>query len=166
MPKFETKRPVPFTPQQMYAVVADVEQYPRFLPMCEALVVRTREPRADGGEVLTATMTVGYKAIRESFTTRVTLEPAAPRILVEYLDGPFKRLENRWRFTERAGRAGQASSATGSVIEFFIDYEFRSQVLGLLMGAMFDKAFRRFAEAFEARARQVYADPGITRPVG
>lgn len=162
MPKFETRRPVPFTPQQMYAVVADVEKYPEFLPMCEALAVRTREPRSSG-EVLTATMTVGYKAIRESFTTRVTLEPAAPRILVEYLDGPFKRLENRWRFVERPGHAG--GQGAGSVIEFYIDYEFRSQVLGLVMGAMFDKAFRRFAEAFEARARLVYGAPDYARPV-
>lgn len=154
MPTFTTKRIVPFTAAQMYAVVADVEQYPQFLPMCEGLVVRSREPGAEPGtEVLTATMTVGYKAIRESFTTRVTLTPAGPAILVEYLDGPFKRLQNRWTFVDRHTPQG---SGAGSIIDFYIDYEFRSMMLGALMGAMFDKAFRRFAEAFEQRARLVY----------
>lgn len=165
MPKFETRRPVAFTPRQMYAVVADVEAYPRFLPMCEGLVVRSREPRDGGGEMLTATMTVGYKAIRESFTTRVTTSPAEPRILVEYLDGPFKRLENRWRFVERPSLGGQGGQPGGSIIDFYIDYEFRSPVLGLLMGAMFDKAFRRFSEAFEARARHVYGEPSVAGEV-
>ncbi len=249
MPSFATKRIVPFTAGQMYAVVADVEQYPQFLPMCESLSVRSREAAGDGGAVLTATMAVGYKAIRESFTTRVTLHPGEPAILVEYLDGPFRRLQNRWRFIERATAPGQLTGAhvpvasgspipvasgahipvasgaqfpvasgahvpvasgvhvpvasgspipvasgahvpvasgahvpvasgahvpvasgshipvasgapipvaSGSIIDFYIDYEFRSMVLGALMGAMFDKAFRRFAEAFEARARLVY----------
>ena len=158
MPTFSTKRIVPFTAAQMYAVVADCEQYPQFLPMCESLVVHSRDPLADGGAVLTATMGVGYKAIRESFTTRATLTPAEPAILVEYLDGPFKRLQNRWRFLDRTTAQG---APAGSIIDFYIDYEFRSLMLGALMGAMFDKAFRRFAEAFEARARLVY---GVSAP--
>jgi coenzyme Q-binding protein COQ10 len=108
--------------------------------------VRSRTTSGDS-TVLTATMTVGYKAIRESFTTRVTLLPAEPKIVVEYLDGPFRHLENRWRFLP---------DAAGSIIDFYIDYEFRSALLGVLMGALFDKAFRRFTSAFEERARQVY----------
>lgn len=149
MPKFETTHRMAFTPQQMFALVADVERYPEFLPLCESLTIRSREAGATG-DVLVAAMGVGYKSIREQFTTRVTLDPAAPAILVEYLDGPFRYLTNRWRFLPAAG---------GTDVAFFIDYEFRSPVLGLLMGAMFDKAFRKFTEAFEDRARVIYGRP-------
>lgn len=147
MPQFKTKRRVPFTPAEMYAIAADVEQYPDFLPLCTGLTVISRRTREEGGEDLTATMSAGYKAIRETFSTRVVLMPEANAIDVFYLDGPFKRLENRWRFLEAAG---------GSEIDFFIDYEFKSPMLGLLVGGMFDSAFRKFAEAFETRARHVY----------
>ena len=149
MPSFETTRRVPFTPEQMFDVVADVEAYPQFLPLCESLTVRSREDK-DGGTVLVATMGVGYKAVHESFTTRVTLRPAERRIVVEYLDGPFRHLENLWRFEP---------TADGSDVQFFIAYEFRSAPLQLLMGTLFDKAFRKFAEAFEERARSLYAAP-------
>jgi coenzyme Q-binding protein COQ10 len=132
----------------MYAVVADIEHYPEFLPLCESLVV-TRRERPGPHEVLIATMGVGYKSIRESFTSRVTLKPEEPAILVEYLDGPFHHLENRWGFFEANG---------GSDIDFYIDYEFRSRMLALLMGSLFDSAFRRFSEAFDTRARAVYAN--------
>jgi coenzyme Q-binding protein COQ10 len=148
LPSFTTKRRVPFSAEQMFAIVADVEAYPLFLPLCEALSVRSRQPAAAGGEDLVATMSIGYKAIRESFTTRVAIRPAERTILVEYQDGPFKHLENRWRFLDLP--------SGGSEVDFFITYEFRSPLLGALMGAMFDKAFRRFAEAFEERARVVY----------
>jgi len=147
MPTFHTRRRVPFTAEQMFALVADVEKYPQFLPMCESLAVCSRTQSGDR-TVLIANMGVGYKAIREHFTSRVTLFPNVPRVLVEYLDGPFRRLENRWGFLP---------SATGCEVDFYIAYEFRSPMLGLLMGAMFDKAFRKFAEAFEQRARNVYA---------
>ncbi len=133
----------------MFAVVADVERYPEFLPMCTGLVVLTRQPQGEGGEEITASMSVGYKTIAESFTTRVGMRPEENRIDVSYLDGPFKHLDNRWRFID---------DARGSTIDFFIDYEFRSKLLGALVGAVFDQAFRRFAEAFEERARQVYSD--------
>lgn len=148
MPRFETTRRVAFTAEEMFAVVADVERYPQFLPMCEGLRVRSRQEEA-GVTTLVATMSIGYKAIRENFTTRAVLQPnAAPmRIDVSYLDGPFHHLDNRWRFVPRE---------TGSDIHFWIDYEFRSAMLGLVMGAVFDKAFRKFAEAFEDRARAVY----------
>lgn len=147
MPSYETKRVVAHTPEQMFALVADVERYPEFLPMCEALTVRSRRER-DGVTLLVADMTVGYKAIRETFTSQVVLKPAENRIDVKYIDGPFKYLNNRWLFEETAGG--------GTEIGFFIDYEFKSRVLGALMGAMFDRAFRMFAEAFEKRADEVY----------
>ena len=131
----------------MYAIAADVEKYPEFLPLCTGLKVLSRQPRDGGGEALTATMNVGYKAIKETCTTRVVLMPEGNGIDVFYLDGPFKRLENRWRFLEAAG---------GSEIDFFIDYEFKSPVLGLLVGGMFDAAFRNFAEAFEDLARKIH----------
>lgn len=148
MPRFETTRRVPFSAEQMFAVVADVEKYPLFLPMCESLKITSRQD--DGVTThLVATMGIGYKAIRENFTTRVVLHPEAEpsRIEVAYLDGPFHHLDNRWHFTNRE---------RGSDIHFFIDYQFRNAMLGLVMGAVFDKAFRKFAEAFEERARVVY----------
>ena len=147
MPMFNSSRRVKYSPEQMFALVADIEKYPQFLPLCEGLVVRRRLPQEGGGEVLLADMTVGYKAIRETFTSRVTLDPANLKILVEYVDGPFRHLENRWTFK---------SHETGCEIGFFISYEFASRMLGLLMGTMFDKAFRKFAEAFEKRADLVY----------
>lgn len=131
----------------MFALVADVEKYPEFLPLCEALTVRSRKER-DGRTLLVADMSVGYKAIRETFTTQVFLKPDEKLIEVKYIDGPFKYLTNIWRFEDRSeGR---------SEVEFFIDYEFKSKILGALMGSMFDRAFRMFAEAFEKRADQIY----------
>ena len=148
MPKFETHRPVPHTPEQMFDLVADVERYPEFLPLCNGLVVRTRKDR-DGKTLLVADMTVGYKAIRETFTTQVLLNKAEHAIDVQYIDGPFKYLDNRWRF--------QPNADGGCTIDFFIDYEFKSRILGALMGSMFDRGFRMFSEAFEARADKIYA---------
>lgn len=152
MPRFETTRRVPFSADQMFAVVADIEKYPEFLPMCEDLKITSRQN--DGiTSHLVASMSIGYKAIHETFTTRVVLHPKSSPSLIEvaYLNGPFDHLDNRWRFEDRE---------RGSDVHFFIDYQFRSAMLGLVMGAVFDKAFRKFAEAFEDRARQVYGPPG------
>jgi len=151
MPSFSTRRAMRYSPRQMYDLVADVARYPEFLPLCEALAVRTRTP-TPAGEVLTADMTVGYKQFHETFATRVTLQPAEPRIDVAYLDGPFSHLENRWRFLPVPGG--------GCEVDFFIDYAFKSLVLGVVVGAVFATAFRRFTEAFEDRARIVYGAPG------
>lgn len=131
----------------MFALVADVEKYPQFVPMCEALTVKSRRER-DGKELLVADMSVGYKMIRETFTSQVLLDRAALVIETKYIDGPFKYLNNRWRFAETGPNA--------SNVQFFIDYEFKSRMLGLVMGSMFDIAFRRFTHAFEARADQIY----------
>ena len=150
MPTFDTIHRVPFSPQQMYALVADVERYPQFLPLCEGLKIISRDEVA-GNPVIVARMEIGYKAIREAFTTRVVLKPAEPSVAVAYLDGPFHHLENRWRFLLVA--------SGGCDIVFWIDYQFKSPILGLLMGAMFEKAFRKFTQAFEDRARVVYGEP-------
>lgn len=147
MPAFSTQRRVAHTAAEMYALVADVERYPEFLPMCTGLVVNSRAPSPDGEE-LTARMSVGYKSISESFMTRVALRSAAREIDASYLDGPFKRLENRWRFKDQPGG--------GSIVDFHIDYEFKSPMLGVLAGSVFDQAFRKFTDAFEVRARTVY----------
>ena len=147
MPSFSTRHRVPFTPQQMFDLVADVDSYPQFVPLCERLTVTKREALADH-TVLIARMEVGYKALRESFTTKVLLEPARNRILVEYLDGPFRHLENRWSFRDAPGG--------GCEVDFYITYEFRSLMLSMLMGSLFDTAFRKFTHAFEERARKIY----------
>jgi len=147
MPTFRSTRPVRHSAVQMFDLVADVETYPEFLPLCEALRIIRRSQSGEGIETLVASMSIGYKAISESFTTRVSLDRPRLRILVEYVDGPFKYLENRWSFLD---------TAEGSKVDFYINYEFKSLALGLLMGSVFDKAFRKFAEAFEKRADAVY----------
>jgi coenzyme Q-binding protein COQ10 len=149
MPQFATKRRVRHAADEMFDLVADVERYPEFVPLCRALKVRQRRSGPDGVEVLVADMTVAYKLISEKFTSRVTLDRPHMRIVVEYLDGPFSRLENRWTFRPIDDRSCE--------VEFFLSYEFRSRTLALLMGSMFDLAFRRFAAAFEQRADLVYA---------
>ncbi|MFY9788559.1 MAG: type II toxin-antitoxin system RatA family toxin [Pseudolabrys sp.] len=147
MPQFSTKRRVRHAATDMFDLVADVEKYPQFVPLCSALTVKTRAEK-DGRTVLVADMTVAYKVIRETFTSRVTLDRQSLTILVEYLDGPFKRMQNRWTFYSVETKVCD--------VEFFIDYEFRSRTLAMLMGAMFDAAFRRFAVAFEQRADEIY----------
>jgi coenzyme Q-binding protein COQ10 len=148
MPQYSTKRRVRHAATEMFDLVADVERYPEFVPLCRALKVRQRKSEPDGIEVLVADLTAAYKLISETFTSRVTLDRSNLQILVEYLDGPFSRLENRWTFRP----AGERSCD----VEFFISYEFKSRMLALLMGSMFDLAFRRFASAFEQRADAVY----------
>ena len=148
MPKFNSRRPVKHSAPQMFDLVADVERYPEFVPLCQSLRVRKRTPGDDGTETLIADMTVAYKLLRETFTSRVTLDRPKLAIRVAYLNGPFSHLDNRWTFKPTGERACE--------VEFFIDYEFKSRMLALLMGAMFDAAFRRFADAFERRADIVY----------
>lgn len=147
MPSFERIHSVNYSANNMYALVADVEKYPEFLPMCERLIVQSRREKK-GRELLMASMSIGYKSIQETFTTKVMLHEDARTIEAQYIDGPFKYLDNRWRFEE--------TSANTCNIVFFIDYEFKSKVLGALMGSMFDRAFNKYVEAFEARAAQVY----------
>ncbi|MGD0632861.1 MAG: type II toxin-antitoxin system RatA family toxin [Beijerinckiaceae bacterium] len=150
MPSFETSHCVQHSAAQMFALVADVEEYPKFLPLCRALRVIRRGTEGER-ETLVANMQVGYKAIRETFTTKVVCDRPLLKILVNYIDGPFKHLENTWRFRE----AGETSCH----VDFHIDYEFKNRMLSVLMGGMFDVAFRRFADAFEQRADEVYGRP-------
>jgi len=147
MPEISTTRRVHHGADEMFDLVADVEHYPEFVPLCQSLKVRQRIQQG-GKDVIVADMTVAYKLLRETFTSRVTLDRPNLQILVEYLEGPFRRLNNTWKF--------RAVDSRVCDVEFFIAYEFRSRALGLLMGAMFDAAFRRFAAAFERRADQVY----------
>ena len=146
---FEIKHTVAHSADDMFRLVADVESYPKFLPLCEALKLKRRETR-DGKEVLTATMVVGYKLIRESFTTEVILDTEARSIAVHYLDGPFSYLENRWSFRPLTSKACE--------IDFYIAYSFRSRLLERLMGGLFDKAVRRYTISFEERADAIYGE--------
>ena len=148
MPQFSTKRRVQHAAADMFDLVADVDKYPQFVPLCAGMRLISRTDKGAGVTVLVAEMTVAYKIVRETFTSRATLQRPNLKILVEYLNGPFKRMQNRWTFHQVGERACD--------VEFFIDYEFRSRTLAMLMGAMFDAAFRRFATAFEQRADQVY----------
>jgi coenzyme Q-binding protein COQ10 len=148
MPQFSTTRRVAHSASDMFDLVADVDHYPEFVPLCRSLKVRRRTQDGEGRDVIVADMTVAYKIVRETFTSRVTLDRQKREILVEYLEGPFQRMNNRWTFNPAGDRVCD--------VEFSISYEFRSRTLGLLMGSVFDAAFRRFASAFEKRADQVY----------
>lgn len=148
MPRYSTKRRVPHSASDMFDLVADVAKYPQFVPMCADMRVRSRTDKGEGTAVIVATMTVAYKVIRQSYTSRVTLDKPNLEILVEYLDGPFRRMQNRWTFRPKGDAASE--------VEFFIDYEFRSRTLAMLMGALFDTVFRRMATAFEKRADEIY----------
>ena len=142
MPTHTERRFLPHTADQLYDLVSDVENYPDFLPWCVGLRVTGRDEN-----VIRADMIVGFKMLREKFTSRVTLTPNE-RIDVEYLDGPFRYLENRWLFIEKEG---------GCEIDFFIDFEFRSRLLRKVMEPLFHEAVRRMVRAFETRAEQKYA---------
>jgi coenzyme Q-binding protein COQ10 len=160
MPQFSTRRRVAHSAAEMFDLVADIERYPEFVPLCRAMRVR-RRIREEEREVVVAEMTIAYKLIRETFTSRVTLDRDRLSILVEYLDGPFSRMENRWQFHAFPGIARHGAVRDGAAggaceVEFFIAYEFRSRTLAFVMGAMFDAAFRRFAAAFERRADIVF----------
>jgi coenzyme Q-binding protein COQ10 len=153
MHSYRTTRRVKHSAAKMFGLVADVERYPEFVPMCESLRIRKRSGEPEGVEIIVADMTVAYKVIRETFSSRVTLDRPKLAILVEYLDGPFSHLENRWRFRPENDKASE--------VDFFIAYEFRSKMLGLVMGALFDSAFRRFAEAFERRADEIFREQAV-----
>jgi coenzyme Q-binding protein COQ10 len=154
MPRFNSRRRVNHSAAEMFDLVADVERYPEFVPLCQSLKVRERTSRPDGTEVVVADMTVSFKLIREHFTSRVTLDRPKLNILVEYLRGPFSSLENRWTFEPKGDNA--------SDVGFYISYEFKSRMLAILMGSMFDTAFQRFAAAFEKRADMVYGKRNVS----
>lgn len=147
MPKHHTTRRVQHSAKEMFDLVAHVEHYPRFVPLCESLKVKKREVR-DGKTVILAEMTVAYAMFRDTFTSRVTMDAEALTIDVEYITGPFESLLNRWRF--------QPVSEQSCDVDFFIAWEMKSRAIGLVVGAVFERAFLKFADAFEARADFVY----------
>ena len=153
MPSFSTVHPVRHSADQMFDLVADVERYPEFVPLCERLAVRERREK-DGREVLVADMAVGFKAVHETFTSRVMLDREARTIRASYIDGPFRHLDNVWRFEP----TGEGTCD----VHFSIEYEFRSRMLAMLMGSQFDRAFRRFTAAFEQRADALYGRTSST----
>ncbi len=132
----------------MYDLVADVARYPEFLPWCAAARIRSRTPGPDGTEVMLADLVISFKLFRERFGSRVTLDPAHTRIDVEYLDGPFRYLNNHWQFTDLP--------EGGCEVDFFVDFEFRSAMLQGVIGLVFNEAMQRIVRAFEDRARDLY----------
>ncbi|MBM3551988.1 MAG: type II toxin-antitoxin system RatA family toxin [Alphaproteobacteria bacterium] len=151
MKSFRNRRHVPHSAREMFALVREVESYPAFVPLCEAVRVRRRSETAPGVELLLVEMQVGFKAICERYVSRVSCDLNKLDIRVECAEGPFRKLDNRWTFRDEPGEG-----APRSMVEFFIAYEFRSAALGLVMGAMFDRAFHKYADAFVKRADEVY----------
>ncbi|MFM2042206.1 MAG: hypothetical protein RLY86_782 [Pseudomonadota bacterium] len=142
MPTHAEKRVLPYTPDQLYRLVADVERYPEFLPWAVACRIRRRD-----GAVVWADLVIGFKMIRERFTSKVTLDEGGRRIHVEYVEGPFHYLNNHWNFLPHED---------GCLVDFHVDFEFRNKVLQKIIGALFNEAVRRMVAAFEGRARQLY----------
>tara|TARA_R110002096_G_scaffold97354_4_gene217073 strand:- start:83253 stop:83705 length:453 start_codon:yes stop_codon:yes gene_type:complete len=148
MPTHAEKRMMPYSAQQMYDLVADVESYSDFLPWCAASRICKTTPQNDT-VVMDADLVIAFKVFRERFGSRVTLKPAQTAIDVEYLDGPFKYLNNHWVFTDVDG---------GCEADFFVDFEFKSRVLQTLIGVVFGEAMQRIVGAFENRAAQLYGN--------
>ena len=143
MPRHSEARCLPYTPEQMFDLVADVQRYSEFLPWVTAIRVRS-----DSATEMVADMIVGFKGLRESFTSRVVKERPS-RLHVEYLDGPLKHLSNDWSF--------ESDGAGGVKIEFEVDFAFKNKLFEALAGAMFDAALRKMIGAFDARAAELYA---------
>jgi coenzyme Q-binding protein COQ10 len=144
MPRHAEQRLLPYTPEQMYGLVADIERYPDFLPWCVAARITERGP-----DFVNADLVIGFKMIRERFTSHVKLDPPG-RIDVEYAEGPFHHLNIRWLFERAPG---------GCRIDFFVDFEFKSRLLQKIIEVLFGEAVRRMVAAFENRARQLYGRP-------
>lgn len=151
MPRHSETRELSYSAQQMYDLVADVARYPEFLPWTAAARIRSRDGEREG-EVMLADLVVSFKVFRESFGSKVVLWPSDYRIETEYLDGPFKRMNSQWRFEP---------TANGCRVQFWIDYEFRSAIIGRVVGVVFNEAMLRVVAAFEKRARALYgSNPG------
>lgn len=144
MPTHAEKRVLPYTPDQMFELVAGVERYPEFLPWCQATRIRTR-----GDDHVVADMVIGYKAFRERFTSRARFDRVAGRIDVAYQEGPFKYLNNHWIFMPVEG--GKSCE-----VDFFVDFEFRSRLLQSVIQSVFNEAVKRMVNAFETRAAALY----------
>ena len=146
MPTHAERRRLPHSPQRLFDLVADIEAYPEFLPWCVGARITKRE-----GDVVYADLVIGFKVFRERFSSKVTLDRAAMRIDVTYLDGPMRHLNNHWIF--------EPDGAEATVIDFYVDFEIRSAIFRRAMGALFNEAVRRMVTAFEVRARDLYGAP-------
>jgi coenzyme Q-binding protein COQ10 len=150
MPTHAEKRVLPYTREQLFDLVADVERYPEFLPWCLAVRIRERRP-----DLVVAELLIGFKMVRERFTSRVVLKRPSC-IDVTYAEGPFRYLNNHWIFNELPDARCE--------IDFFVDFEFRSAILQKLIGLLFNEAVRRMVSAFETRANQLYGDGTAGQP--
>jgi coenzyme Q-binding protein COQ10 len=150
MPTHAERRVLPYTPEQLFNLVADVERYPEFLPWCLAARIRRRE-----GRTIHADLVIGFRMVRERFTSKVDLAPPR-RIDVAYSQGPFKYLNNHWIF--------EPTADGGCEIDFFVDFEFRNRVLQKLIELLFQEAVRRMVTAFENRARVLYGSAAEPAP--
>lgn len=146
MPTHSETRVLPYTPQQMYDLVADVDSYPEFLPWCAASRVRKVTP-FDEGEVMEADLVISFKVFRERFGSRVTLWPEKMKIDTEYIDGPFRYMKANWAFAEAEG---------GCEVSFHVDFEFKNAMLQGIIGVVFNEAMQRIVRAFERRAKELY----------
>jgi coenzyme Q-binding protein COQ10 len=149
MPTHAETKVLPHTPEQVFDLVADVGKYPQFLPWCAAARVRSRNETEQ-----VADLTIGFGPFRESFTSRVKMERPA-LIRVTYENGPFRYLNNQWKFTADPG---------GCKVDFFVDFEFRSRILQSAIGVVFNEAVRRMVNAFIKRARDVYGPSAFLKP--
>jgi coenzyme Q-binding protein COQ10 len=148
MPTHAEQRVLAYTPEQLFALVADIERYPEFLPWC--LAARVKERRAD---LIVADLIIGFRVFRERFTSRVVLD--APRSIdVTYAEGPFRRLTNHWVFEKVPG---------GCRVDFYVDFEFKSRLMQKLIEVLFSEAVRRMVGAFEKRAQDLYGVPAPSR---
>lgn len=152
MPTARQTRDVPYAADDMYALVAAIERYPEFLPWCAGARVRKRDRVAEK-EVVTADLIIAYKVFREQFTSRVVLDPVSRKVDVEYVQGPFKHLVNKWEF--------EPLPEGGTRIHFFIDFEFRSATLQALITGFFTKAFTRMMQAFIDRADELHGKKAL-----
>jgi len=144
MPRHVEDRFLPYTPDQMFDLVGDIGRYPEFLPWVQAIRIKSND-----GNIIVADMVVGFKMIRERFTSRVTLDrPAA--LHVDYVSGPLKYLRNDWRFSPAAG---------GCMVHFSVEFEFQSRLFERIAGVFFGEAFRRMVASFEKRAGELYGSP-------
>jgi coenzyme Q-binding protein COQ10 len=144
VPTHAEKRVLPYAPKQMYDLVADIERYPEFLPWCIAARITKREEGA-----VEADLIIGFKIFRERFTSRALLKPPGA-IDIAYVKGPMRHLANHWRFEPRD---------QGCLLDFYIDFEFRSRLMQKAMGVLFNEAVHRMVSAFEERARALYGPP-------
>ncbi len=148
MPKHEETRHLPYTPEQMFDMVADVGRYGEFLPWVSAIRVRS-----DSETEMVADMIVGFKGLRETFTSKVQKE-RPDHIRVDYLDGPLKHLNNDWTF--------RADGEGGCYVDFCVDFAFKNRMFEMLAGQVFDRALRKMIGAFEDRARVLYGNDGVS----